>query len=505
MKPKVTLYLLIIGFCYSLTGQSIKPVTPNATEEATALLELLYRAGGTHVLSGQHNFPVARARNSEFASDYIGKTPVVWSQDFGFSVADDKDSYLSRPAIVDEAIKQYKKGAIITLCWHAVPPTADEPITFQPLPGYDSTALASVQGKLLDSQFEDIFKKGTSIYKKWVAQVDEIARYLKQLQDAHVPVLWRPYHEMNGDWFWWGGRTKGKYTSERLYRQLFDRFVKHHKLKNLLWMWSVDRPSKPGREFEGFYPGNDYLDVVSLDVYGSDFNPQYYTNLKLLAKGKPLALGEVGIPPTLKVFESQPDWTFYVIWSGMARDTPKEQYDSYLNDDRVLFLEDYSYQIIAKSLRAASKLPELYFKTEIDLSGLWVLNSSESTIQTNGLTSTPYKMNIIQFDDALAIASYTLVEWGDDKVEKQLLKTNGVENESAAFSTPRIEKAFWSEGKNKLTINSLTKINLGDRTIEINGITLWKTSQKGQKLIIEKTSDSVQGGAVNSTLVYDRQ
>ncbi|MCJ7467726.1 MAG: glycoside hydrolase family 26 protein [Maribacter sp.] len=504
MKLKKGL-LLLLFLSNSLIGQDPKPVTPKASPEAVALLQLLYSIRGNHILSGQHNFPVSRARNSEFASDYIGKTPTVWSQDFGFSVADDKDSYLSRPAIVEEAIQQYKKGAIITLCWHAVPPTADEPITFQPVPGYDSTALASVQGKLLEKQFEDVLTKGTPIYKKWIAQVDEIAKYLKQLQDAHVPVLWRPYHEMNGDWFWWGGRYAGKFTTERLYRQLFDRFVKHHKLRNLVWMWSVDRPSKAGREFEYYYPGNDYLDVVSLDVYGSDFNAEYYTDLKSLAKGKPLALGEVGVPPTLEVFESQPDWTFYVIWSGMARGTPKKQYDSYLNSDRVLFLEDLAYQKISNPLRVASNLPELYFKTDLDFSGLWVLNESESELRMNGPASTPYKMNIIQFDDALAIATYALVEWGDDEVNKQLLKTDGTDNETVVFNAPRIQHASWSDSRDKLTVTSLVKFNFAGHTVERKGIDIWKSSQKGKKLIIEKTADTFQGGTVNSTLVYDRQ
>jgi mannan endo-1,4-beta-mannosidase len=504
MKPKKGL-LLLIFLTYSLVGQEPKPVTPKASPEATALLQLLYRISGNYTLSGQHNFPVSRARNSEFASDYIGKTPIVWSQDFGFSVADDKDSYLARPAIVEEAIRQYKKGAIITLCWHAVPPSADEPITFQPVSGYDSTALASVQGKLLDKQFEDVLTKGTPLYKKWIAQVDEIAKYLRQLQDAHVPVLWRPYHEMNGDWFWWGGRHAGKYTSERLYRQLFDRFVKHHKLRNLVWMWSVDRPSAPGREFENFYPGNDYFDVASLDVYGSDFNPEYYTGLKSLANGKPLALGEVGVPPTLEALESQPDWTFYVIWSGMARGTPKKQYDSYLNSDRVLFLEDMSFWEISKALRAASHLPKLYFKTEVDFSGLWVLNETESVLGIYAAASTPYKMNVIQFDATLALVTYTLVEWGDDEVSKQLLRTDGTDNETVVNTATRIQQASWSDGKDKLTITSLMKFNSGGVAVEIKGIDIWKSSQKGKKLIIEKTSDTFQGGTETSTLVYDRQ
>ena len=257
MKTRIVLTLFILTVTMRLNTLAQEPVTPNASPEAKALLKYIQSLSGKYTLSGQHNFPASGEKNTLFAADYIGKTPVVWSQDFGFSAEGDKDSYLSRPAIIEEAIRQHKKGAILAFCWHAVPPTANEPVTFQPKPGADPAApLASVQGRLTDKQFRDLLTPGTALYKQWVRQVDVIASYLKQLQDAKVPVLWRPYHEMNGDWFWWGGRYEGKYTTAALYRQIFDRLVNNHKLNNLIWVWSVDRPSKPGREFVNYYPGN---------------------------------------------------------------------------------------------------------------------------------------------------------------------------------------------------------------------------------------------------------
>ena len=77
--------------------------------------------------------------------------------------------------------------------WHAVRPIEDEPVKFS----------TSVQGKLTDAQWHDLVTPSTEINERWKSQVDVIAFYLKQLRDAHVPVLWRPYHEMNGGWFWW--------------------------------------------------------------------------------------------------------------------------------------------------------------------------------------------------------------------------------------------------------------------------------------------------------------
>ena len=111
---------------------SQEPVTPNASPEAKALLELTYSISGKYTLTGQHNYPATRDRNSQFAAEYSGQTPAIWSTDMGFAEAGDTDSYLARPDIVKEAIRQHKKGSIITICWHAVPPTADEPVTFQP-------------------------------------------------------------------------------------------------------------------------------------------------------------------------------------------------------------------------------------------------------------------------------------------------------------------------------------------------------------------------------------
>jgi len=105
---------------------------------------------------------------------------VIFSTDWGFAKEDDKDSYLARPEIVREAIRQYKLGSIITICWHAVPPTAQEPVTFQPARGADPQKLASVQGQLTDQQFRDILTKGTPLYKSWCDQVDSVAVYLKK-------------------------------------------------------------------------------------------------------------------------------------------------------------------------------------------------------------------------------------------------------------------------------------------------------------------------------------
>ena len=100
--------ILVISSYSALLAQST--VNPNATPEAKALLDLYYRISGKYTLTGQHNYPSTRDLNSRFAFNYIGQTPVIWSSDMGFAKDGDKDSYLARPEIVKEAIRQHNKG-----------------------------------------------------------------------------------------------------------------------------------------------------------------------------------------------------------------------------------------------------------------------------------------------------------------------------------------------------------------------------------------------------------
>lgn len=485
-------------------GTPVKPVTPKASPEATALLNLFYNIAGKYTLTGQHNYPNIKDRNTLFAREYTGKTPVIFSTDWGFAKEDDKDSYLARSAIVKEAIRQHKLGSIITICWHAVPPTAKEPVTFQPVPGANPPALASVQGQLTDQQFKDILTPGTPLYKSWCTQVDSIAHYLKLLQDAHVPVLWRPYHEMNGSWFWWGGRT-GKYSTQALYRQLFDRLVKYHKLNNLVWIWSVDRPSRPEMKFTNYYPGSTYLDILALDVYGSDFNKAYYDSLVVLSRGKPLVLAEVGNPPSPGVLEKQPLWGYYSTWAGMVRNTLKKDYVKLLNDPRVLNLEDQSYRDVIAPYRAAcglSPLPE-FTKTPADFSGRWIFDEERSLLDNSGTGNLPSEMEVTTSAGSLKLLKYIDHEEEAASVtEEQVPSVKTTATPSPDFSGTSSLKR--SQNGDTLFIDSKMSFKRGVQTFESTTREKWYLSGNKRSLFINQVSSSFRGKR-NITLVYEKE
>lgn len=495
--------MLMISTSISLLGseKTIKLVSPNASPEATALLEMLYSISGKYILTGQHNYPNTQDRNSKFAEKYIGQTPVIWSTDMGFAKDGDTDSHLARPDIVKEAIRQFKLGSIVTLCWHAVPPTADEPVTFRPLPGANPAKLESVQGQLTDEQFKDVLTPGTQLNKKWMAQVDTVAYFLKQLRDAHVPVLWRPYHEMNGNWFWWGARSEGEYTTKALYRALFDRLVNHHKLNNLIWVWSVDRINNPSMDFEKYYPGNEYLDILALDVYGSDFNQKYYDGLKKLSNGKIITLGEVGNPPTQEIMESQPDWCYWVVWAGMVRNTTKEQWQKHIASPRVLFQEKEAYINTINTLREKCNLPKLSNQPNT-LQGVWLLNDDKS-LAKGGMDNLPYKLKIVQFENELMVERYFIVEWAEDNISHDSYIPNGEEIKSEMRGSPIVSTVKWSE-KGDLLIDSKVTFSRGGEKSEMISKETWTLDKGGKVLKIKQNSTSPWGDR-NSELVYERQ
>jgi mannan endo-1,4-beta-mannosidase len=185
--------------------------------------------------------------------------------------------------------------------WHAVRPIEDEPVSFE----------QSIQGQITSQDWQDLVTAGTPINERWKSQVDVIAWHLKQLRDAGVPVLWRPYHEMNGGWFWWG-KKRGDNGYKRLYRMLFDRLVRFHGLDNLLWVYGANELNANVDPYEDYYPGDDVVDILATDVYRGGFARRDYDALLALARNKPIALGEVGEPPTTQILESEPRWTWFM-------------------------------------------------------------------------------------------------------------------------------------------------------------------------------------------------
>jgi hypothetical protein len=131
-----------------------------------------------------------------------------------------------------------------------------------------------------------------------------------------VPILWRPLHEAEGKWFWWG--AKGPEACKWLWKLLYDRLVNYHQLNNLIWVWtSTGSPS--AREW---YPGDQYVDIIGADIYlpNGTYSSSFITfdNMVSLYEGKKIiTLSENGpIPDPEKLFIEGAAWSWFGTWAG---------------------------------------------------------------------------------------------------------------------------------------------------------------------------------------------
>tara|TARA_R110002049_G_scaffold61453_5_gene163717 strand:- start:20659 stop:21660 length:1002 start_codon:yes stop_codon:yes gene_type:complete len=300
---KRIIYFPIVFLAFLSIQAQHQPVNGNSTEEVKMLLDYIYSLNG-NILSGQHSYNENPSSFYEKAKKISGMAPAVWGTDFYWNGGEDPGD-----RIVEEAIKKHREGSIITLMWHVGQPKHDPPFDWR----------ESVQGKISDQDWNDLLTPGSVLHQRWAAQVDQVAAYLKKLQDEKIPVLWRPYHEMNGVWFWWGNKI-GKDGFVKLWKQLYNRLVNHHQLNNLIWVWNANGPRDiPGDEayvYRDYFPGKKYVDILATDVYHGDYEQKDYIQLLNLAHGKPIALGEVGQLPKPQILEAQPKWSWFMVWSN---------------------------------------------------------------------------------------------------------------------------------------------------------------------------------------------
>jgi mannan endo-1,4-beta-mannosidase len=197
-----------------------------------------------------------------------------------------------------------------------------------------------VQNRLTAEQWNDLVTPGSALNRRWIAQIDVVAEFLKILRESRIPVLWRPYHEMNGGWFWWGGK-RGENGYPALWRLMYDRYVNHHRLHNLIWVWNTNAPVKGVDPYHPYYPGHAFVDILATDVYGNEYKQQFHDDLVTLAEGKPVALGEVGDMPAPGILDHQPQWRWFMTWTNfLEKNNTLDEILTLYRDPRVLTREE---------------------------------------------------------------------------------------------------------------------------------------------------------------------
>lgn len=273
----------------SLTDTQATPETEYLFNRIKAIAEQGYAFGhqdATAYGMGWKN--EGKAYRSD-VNDVVGDYPAVYGFDIGHLELGNEQNldtvnfkqmkYLIR--------KAHKAGGIVTLSWHA-----DNPISGGS--SWDTTAVV-----------KHIIKGGSvhTPYRAWLLRVADFLNDLKDKKGNTIPVVFRPYHEMNGSWFWWGEGNSTPEEYKTLWRETVDILSKEFGVHNLIYAYSPNGLNDP-EDYLRYYPGDDYVDMLGIDIYQhgttEDFTKQLETDIALLKKiagekDMPYALTEVGL------------------------------------------------------------------------------------------------------------------------------------------------------------------------------------------------------------------
>jgi mannan endo-1,4-beta-mannosidase len=286
------------------------PVDPLATPEARALLTRLARTYGRSTLTGVYavdDLAYVRAR--------AGVTPAILGGDLMDYSPSRRERGADPKGETERLLAAHRDGAILTVSWHWNAPTKL----------LDRTDIDAATGKHVNKRwYKGFYTNATDFdlaaaladpqgddHRLLLRDIDAIADQLRKFETARVPVLWRPLHEAEGKWFWWG--AKGPDAYRQLWRLLHDRLTRHHRLHNLLWVYTAGPDP-------AWYPGDDVVDLVGLDLYPADISDpcaQAWRDALAQYDGrKMIALTEFGgVPDLTRARAHGVHWLYFNTWT----------------------------------------------------------------------------------------------------------------------------------------------------------------------------------------------
>lgn len=339
MRAPLLRMLVAAGLCAALvsSGQAAPATATAISAKKTAILSALGQLQAQKkTLAGVqvNEYEVyIDCTSADRLAEMSGKRPAMLGLELMNAIAyPPYASYLE-----DRALTHTVAGGLVTMAWHQRNPVE----VCQRGEYYECTKKAMSAETL-----RAVLTPGSKENALWRADVHAMAKSLHRLRDAGVVVLFRPYHEMNGGWFWWGKQE----ALPELWDALYDELVGREKLDNLIWVWSADRDAPDAARY---FPKRHKPDVVGTDMYENDPNTAKFNAAKAnmgKLSSAPFAITEVGLAPGQKVLdETNPVWV--LLWGDMLNigwtwngDCPwcnkPEQVNAFIKHPRVLTLDE---------------------------------------------------------------------------------------------------------------------------------------------------------------------
>lgn len=305
---KKILHFICAFFFVSNDVISQKLADPLATKETKTLFNNLKRLSKNHVLFGhQHATEYGHGwsgdENRSDVKSVTGSHPAVIGVDIsGFSGRPQEEINKTKAALKKNVTDTYNRGGVTTISWHF-----NNPLSKGGFYWVDSVSVPAVRFMIPGGEAHETYK---SILK----EVGNWANEVIGSDGKKVPMIFRPYHEFDGDWFWWGKShtTRDEFIS--LWKFTVSYLRDSLNVHNFLYAFSPDNRFNTEEEFLERYPGNEWVDMVGMDNYGDmgrdGYNiPAAINKLKIVSdyaskNGKLAAFTETGL-------ESIPDTTWW--------------------------------------------------------------------------------------------------------------------------------------------------------------------------------------------------
>ncbi|MGL4518196.1 MAG: glycosyl hydrolase [Phocaeicola sp.] len=274
-------------------------VNPSATQEATKVFDYLLANYESKTLSGMMASVAWNTDEAERIYQLTGKYPAINGYDYLHLHSSSPGGWIDY-ANITPVSSWWDANGIVTASWHWNVPTKDPAVT-------EGEIEYAFYRKDTSFDADNALVEGTWEHKVFVDDLAKITPYLKLLSDAKIPVLWRPFHEAAGGWFWWG---KNAQSCKAMWIYMFDYFHAQG-LNNLIWVWTVETKD------DEWYPGDQYVDIVGRDLYTQSAEQcvEQFNTVAATYGHKMVALTECGSVAEMSAqWEVNANWLWFMPW-----------------------------------------------------------------------------------------------------------------------------------------------------------------------------------------------
>ena len=259
---QLLLISMLFAFTHFLYAQPIQLIDSLATLQTKALYHNLHLLSKKSILFGhqhatEYGHGWQQAKNKSDVKLVTGSHPAIVGVDFsGLSGKTEDEINQTKKHLKANIEATYNRGGITTVAWHFNNPVSNTDFYWKDT-GTAAAVRYIVPGGIFNEKYKTILKN-----------IAAVAHAVKGKDGNPVPLIFRPFHEFDGDWFWWGKSHCTKEEFVALWQFTVSYLKDTLQVHNFIYAFSPDNKFNTLNTYLDRYPGNNWVDIVGVDNYG---------------------------------------------------------------------------------------------------------------------------------------------------------------------------------------------------------------------------------------------